>query len=55
MKKLQEKLATVKVEKLEERKEFTFYLCYNPCNNPCHTHTPTCGGEPGTGGGGTND
>ena len=46
MKKLQEKLAQVNVEKLEERKEFTFYICWNPC----HVHTPKCGDIPGEGG-----
>lgn len=55
MKKLQEKLAKVQVEKLEERKEFTFYCGTKYyCGNPCHTHTPTCT-EPGGGeGGGDN-
>lgn len=51
MKKLQEKLANVQVEKLEARKEFTFYVCWNPCSNPCHNHTPSCPPNPGDGGG----
>lgn len=56
MRKLQDKLAKVQVEKLEERKEFTFYLCYNPCYNPCSPCTkpecPTHGGGDGDGGSG---
>lgn len=60
MRKLQDKLAKVQVEKLEERKEFTFYLCYNPCYNPCSPCTkpecPTHGGDDGgEGGGGGNN
>lgn len=49
MKNLNQKLTNFSVEKLEERKEFTFYFCWNPC----HTHTPDCtdGGDgPGNGG-----
>ena len=56
MRKLQDKLAKVQVEKLEERKEFTFYFCYNPCYNynPCAPCTvPTCP-EHGNGDGGNN-
>ena len=54
MKNLKERLAKVEIEKLEARKEFTFYICYNPCYNPCKVPTcevPTCpdhgGGEGG--------
>lgn len=53
MNNLNEKLAKFSIEKLEERKEFTFYCC---TPNPC-TPQPPCGGtttppvDPGTGGG----
>lgn len=52
MKNLKERLAKVQVEKLEARKEFTFYICYNPCYNPCKV--PTCP-EHGDGQGGNNN
>lgn len=57
MKKLQEKLSKVQVEKLEERKEFTFYCTPKTyyCNNPCHNHTPSCEDPDGGGGTGGND
>lgn len=53
MNNLNEKLAKFSIEKLEERKEFTFYCTPNPCDPK-----PPCGGgtgpiDPGTGGGGT--
>jgi hypothetical protein len=52
MNKLNEKLANFSVEKLEERKEFTFYCMPNPCNPkpPCGPTTPPS--NPGQGGGG---
>lgn len=50
MKNLQEKLASLKIEQLEERKEFTFY-CWNPCPPPpCNPGGGTGGGGGGTGG-----
>ena len=56
MRKLQDKLAKVQVEKLEERKEFTFYLCYNPCSPCTKPECPTHGGDDGgEGGGGGNN
>lgn len=50
MNNLNEKLAKFSIEKLEERKEFTFYCNPTPCSPK-----PPCGGgtDPGTGGGGT--
>jgi len=45
MNNLDEKLAGFAVEKLEERKEFTFYFLLNPCNpKPTPTPTPNPGG-----------
>ena len=52
MKNLKEKLANVQVEKLEERKEFTFYICWNPCWNPCNQ--PSCPDHGDNGEGGEN-
>ncbi|KQS89156.1 hypothetical protein [Chryseobacterium sp. Leaf394] len=54
MKNLKEKLAGLKIEQLEERKEFTFYTIKN-CNPqpPCGPTTPptTPPTNPGNGGG----
>ncbi|MBB6371097.1 hypothetical protein [Chryseobacterium shigense] len=52
MNNLNEKLAKFSIEKLEERKEFTFYCNPAPCEpKPCNPK-PTCGGttptDPGT-------
>ena len=54
MNKLNEKLANFSVEKLEERKEFTFYCLPKPCNPkpPCGPTTPTTPTPPPTQGGG---
>jgi len=54
MNNLNEKLATFSIEKLEERKEFTFYCTPSPCNPqpPCGGGTTTPPTDPGTGGGG---
>jgi len=46
MKNLNEKLAKFSIEKLEERKEFTFYCIPKPC-----PPTPPCGGGGDNGGG----
>lgn len=55
MKNLQEKLAKVQVEKLEERKEFTFYFCFKSFCTPSHTCTPQCNPDNGgIGDGGSN-
>jgi len=56
MKNLKEKLADVKIEQLEERKEFTFYVKSNPqpsCDPkpPCQPSTPSATPDPGNGGG----
>lgn len=47
MNNLNEKLAKFSVEKLEERKEFTFYCLPKPCSTP----QPPCGDGGGIGGG----
>ncbi|KQT16502.1 hypothetical protein ASG31_13405 [Chryseobacterium sp. Leaf404] len=55
MKNLKEKLADLKIEQLEERKEFTFYTVKN-CNPqpPCGPTPPTTPpANPGNGGGNT--
>ena len=54
MKNLKERLAKVQVEKLEARKEFTFYICYNPCYVPA-CKVPTCPDHGDGGGVGGND
>lgn len=46
MKNLNEKLAKFSIEKLEERKEFTFYCIPKPC-----PPAPPCGGGGDNGGG----
>lgn len=53
MNNLNEKLAKFSVEKLEERKEFTFYCLPQPCDPkpPCNPEPP-CGDDGGDTGGG---
>lgn len=53
MNNLNEKLAKFSVEKLEERKEFTFYCLPKPCTPkpPC-TPEPPCDDDGGGNGGG---